>query len=131
MSLKGFIIKSLVSIPHLSILIDRRIHHRYEPREDLNIELNGQDAKLYGQLLDISLGGMRIISTDERIEELDSIILTVDDFRIEVPCKEIRKVGPYYGIVFGELDKTVAENLNYFLNHFMIKPPVYLTSVGR
>ena len=131
MSLKGFIIKSLVSIPHLSILIDRRIHHRYEPREDLNIELNGQDAKLYGQLLDISLGGMRIISTDERIEDLDSIILTVNDFKIELPCKEIRKVGPYYGIVFGELDKAVVKNLTYFLDQFMNKPPVYLTSVGR
>ena len=131
MSLKGFIIRNLVSIPHLSILIDRRIHHRYEPREGLDIGINNQTKKIYGQLLDISLGGMRIISTDERIQALDSIELTVDDFKIELPCKEIRKVGHYYGIIFGELDKQVVENLTYFLDHYMNKPPVFLTSVGR
>ena len=131
MSLKGFIIRNLVSIPHISILIDRRIHHRYEPKDGLDIEIIGNDSKIYGQLLDISLGGMRIISTDERIADLASINLAVDDFNTELPCKEIRRVGHYYGIIFGELEESVAENLTYFLDHFMKKPPVFLTSVGR
>ena len=131
MSLKSFILKNLVSIPHLSILIDRRIHPRYEPIEGLEIEINGNDSKIYGQLLDIGQGGMRIISTDQRIEGLDSIALTVDDFKIELPCQEIRKAGPFYGIIFGEIDKQVAENLSKFLDQFMIKPPVLLTSIGR
>ena len=131
MSLKGFILKSLVSIPHLSILIDRRIHPRYEPRDGLEIEIKGNDFKIYGQLLDIGLGGMRIISTDQRIEDLNSITLTVDDFKIELPCHEIRKAGPYYGIIFGEIDKQVAEKLTKFLDQFMNKPPVFLTSIGR
>ena len=76
-------------------------------------------------------GGMRIISTDERIEGLSRILLTIEDFSIELPCKEIRKVGPYYGVIFGELDKSLTEKLTTLLDQFMNKPPVYLTSVGR
>lgn len=131
MSFKGFILRSLESIPHLSLLIDRRIQHRFEPREGLDIKISGSDAMIYGHLLDISCGGMRVISTDERIEDLDSIALSVDDFTIELPCKEIRKVGPYYGITFGELEKSVAENLTEFLDRFMNKPPLFLVSGGR
>ena len=97
----------------------------------MEIGIKSNNTKIYGQLLDISLGGMRIISTDERIQTLGSIGLTVDDFKIELPCKEIRKVGHYYGIVFDELDKQVSEDLAFFLDHYMKKPPVFLTSVGR
>ena len=131
MSFKRFIIRSLVSIPHLSLLIDRRIQHRFEPREGLDIKISGSDTVIYGQMLDISRGGMRVVSTDERIEDLDSIVLSVDDFTIELPCKKIHKVGPYYGITFGELEESVAENLMDFLDRFMNKPPLFLVSVGR
>ena len=47
------------------------------------------------------------------------------------PCKEIRKVGPYYGITFEELEKSVAENLTEILDRFMNKAPLFLASVGR
>lgn len=130
-SLKGFIIKSLVSIPHISLLIDRRVNYRYKPRDGIEINISGKGTKIYGHLLDISLGGMRIISTDERIEGLTRISLTVEGFKIELPCREIRKVGPYYGIIFQELEKHVAANMINFLDRFMKKPPVFLASAGR
>lgn len=131
MSFKGFILRSLQSIPHLSLLLDRRIQHRFEPREGIDIKISGSDAMIHGHMLDISRGGMRVISTDERIEDLDSIELSVDDFTIELPCKAIRKVGPYYGISFGELEKSVGENLTEFLDRFMDKPSIFLATVGR
>ena len=131
MSLKGYIIRSLVSIPHLSLLIDRRIEHRFEPREGLDIKISGSDTMIHGHMLDISRGGMRVISTDKRIEDLDKIELSVDDFTIKLPCREILNVGPYYRITFGELEKSVAENLTDFLDRFMNKPPLFMASFGR
>ena len=132
MSLKGYIIRSLVSIPHLSLLIDRRTQHRFEPREGVDINISGSDTTMiHGHLLDISHGGMRVISTDRRIEDLDRIALSANDFTIKLPCKEILNVGPYYRITFGELEKSVAENLSDFLDRFMNKPPLFMASFGR
>jgi hypothetical protein len=68
--------KFLMSIPHLSFLFDMRRYQRYEPNEGLRIEINVNDTKIEGQLLDVGIGGMRIMSTDKRIEDSKSISLS-------------------------------------------------------
>jgi hypothetical protein len=64
------------------------------------------------------MGGMRIISTDKRIEESDILSISVDDFRMELPCKKIRRIGYYYGIVFGTMEEQEISNLEYFIQNY-------------
>ena len=111
-----------MSIPHLALLWDMRRHQRYEPRDGLDIEIKSEDTKIYALLLDLCIGGMRIISTDKRIEDATTVSLSVDDFCVEFPCAKIRKIGYYYGIKFGSLDKPEVTNLEYFIEHFTKEP---------
>ena len=122
MRLKEKSYKFLMMIPHLALLWDMRRHQRYEPREGLDIEINSEDTKIYALLLDIGVGGMRIISTDERILESKSISLSVDDFRLELCCEKIRRIQYYYGIKFGPMDEREMTNLEYFIEHFTKEP---------
>ncbi len=69
MGLKEKSYKMIMSIPHLALLWDMRRHQRYELREGLDIEIKCNEVKIYSLLLDICIGGMRIVSTDKRIEE--------------------------------------------------------------
>jgi len=83
----------------------------------------GLKEKIYALLLDICIGGMRIISTDKRIEDSKTISLSVDYFRVELPCEKMRRIEYYYGIKFGPMDKQELSNLEYFIEHFTKKPP--------
>lgn len=109
--------KYLMSIPHLALLWDIRKYRRYEPLEGLDIEIISKGIKIYGHLVDISLGGMRIISTDKRIKDSTSIRISVDDFYMELPCEKIRSVQFHYGIVFGTMDARTLSRLRYFIDH--------------
>jgi len=122
MRLKEKINKFLISIPHLATLWDLRRHQRFELREGLDIEIKSNDAKICAVLQDISIGGMKIISTDKRIEDLKTISLSVDDFRVELPCEKIQGIEHYYGIKFGAMDERELSNLEYFIEHFTKEP---------
>jgi hypothetical protein len=122
MRLKEKSYKFFMSIPHLALLWDMRRHQRYEPRDGLDIEIKSKDTKIYALLLDLCIGGMRIISTDKRIEGSKTISLSVDDFCMELPCEKIRKIGYYYGIKFGSMDERESTNLEYFIEHFTKEP---------
>jgi hypothetical protein len=122
MRLKEKSYKFFMSIPHLALLWDMRRHQRYEPRDGLDIEIKSKDTKIYALLLDLCIGGMRIISTDKRIEGSKTISLSVDDFCMEFPCEKIRKIGYYYGIKFGSMDERESTNLEYFIEHFTKEP---------
>lgn len=123
MSLKEKSFEFLMSIPHLALLWDMRKHQRYEPREGLNIEIRSKDTKIYALLLDICVGGMRIASTDSRVGNSEIISISVDDFRVHLPCENIRKLEYQYGIKFGPMDKRESTNLEYFIEHFTKVPP--------
>ena len=123
MSKKEKSFELIMSIPHIALLWDMRKHQRYEPREGLDIEIKNKDEKIYALLLDICIGGMRIISTDKRIEDAETISLSVDDFRVEVPCEKMQRIEYYYGIKFGPMDKREFTNLEYFIEHFTKDPP--------
>jgi hypothetical protein len=123
MGLKEKSYKMFMFIPHLALLWDMRRHQRCEPLEGLDIEIKTKDEKIYALLLDICIGGMRIISTDKRIEDSKTISLSVDDFRVELPCEKIRRIEYYYGIKFGSMDKQELTNLEYFIEHFTKDPP--------
>ena len=123
MGLKEKSYKMIMSIPHLALLWDMRRHQRYEIREGLDIEIKCNEVKIYSLLLDICIGGMRIISTDKRIEGSKTISLSMDDFRVELPCEKIQRIEYYYGIKFGSMDKREFTNLEYFIEHFTKQPP--------
>ena len=124
MRLKEKTYKLLMSIPHLALLWDMRKHQRFEPREGLIIEITRNDAKkVYAILLDISTGGMRIISTDKNIEDSKTISLSVDDFRMELPCETIRRIQHYYGIKFAAMSEQELSKLEYFIEHFTKELP--------
>lgn len=113
--------KFLMSIPHLSFIFDMRRYQRYEPNVGLRLEINVNDTKIEGQLLDIGIGGMRIMSTDKRIEDSKSISLSTNDIRVKLPCRSIRKITFYYGIKFGRIDRQDLADLEYFIDHFTHK----------
>ena len=112
----------LMSIPHLALLWDMRKHQRYEPREGLDIEIKSKGEKIYALLIDICIGGMRIVSTDKRIGDSEIISLSVDDFRVELPCEKIRRIEYNYGIKFGPMDDREFANLEYFIEHYTKRP---------
>jgi len=122
MRLKEKSIELIMSIPHIAFLWNMRRHQRYEPREGLDIEVKLQDAKIYAILLDICIGGMRIVSTDNRVEDLNTISLSVDDFHVDLPCRKIRKVEYHYGIIFEDLDAREISKLEYFIDHYTKEP---------
>ena len=118
MGLKEKSYKMMMSIPHLALLWDMRKHQRYELREGLDIEIKSDEVKIYALLLDICTGGMRIVSTDKRIEGSKTLSISVNDFCMELPCKKIRRIGYYYGIIFGSLDEQESDNLKHFIEQF-------------
>ena len=122
MRFKKLSYKFLMSIPHLAMLFDMRRHQRYEPREGLGLEIRIKDVQIDGQLLDISLGGMTIISTSNLIEDSETISLVIDDYCVNLPCKAIRKIENYHGINFGSMDWYEFANLKYFIDHFTKDP---------
>ena len=112
----------LMSIPHLALLWDMRRHQRYEPREGLEIEIKCKGEKIYALLLDICIGGMRIASTDKRVGDAEIISLAVDDFHLELPCENNRRIEYQYGIKFGPMGNKEFNNLEYFIEHFTKEP---------
>ena len=84
MGLKEKSYKMMMSIPHLALLWDMRKHQRYELREGLDIEIKSDEVKIYALLLDICTGGMRIVSTDKRIEGSKTLSISVNDFCMEL-----------------------------------------------
>ena len=129
MSFKERSIELLMSIPHLALLWEVRKHQRFEPCEGLDIEIKHNNEKIYALLLDISSGGMRIASTDNRIADSETISLSVNDFRVELPCENIKKIEYQYGIKFGPMDKQENSNLEYFIEHYTKTPPISGLSV--
>ena len=124
MRLKEKTNKLIMSIPILALMWDMRKHQRYEPREGLIIEITRNDSKkVYAILLNISIGGMRILSSDKNIEDSKTISLSVDDFRMELPCETIWGIQHYYGIKFGAMNEEELFNLNYFIEHFTKELP--------
>ena len=123
MRLKEKSFELIMSIPHLALLWNMRRYQRYEPREGLDIEIKSKDTKIHALLIDICIGGMRIISTDKRIEGSKTISLSMDDFHVELPCEKIQRIEYYYGIKFGPMDKREFANLQYFIEHFSKEPP--------
>jgi hypothetical protein len=115
--------KFLMSIPHLALLFDMRRNQRYVPHESLGVEIRVNDAQIDGKIFDISFGGIRIISSDKRIEDSKTITMFVDDFRLDLPCKTIRRDESYYGIKFGSMNRQELINLKYFVEHFTKESP--------
>ena len=37
---------------------------------------------------------------------------------MELPCKKIRRIGYYYGIIFGPMEEQESDNLKHFIEHF-------------
>ena len=122
MRLKEKCFELLMSIPHLALLWDMRRHPRYKPREGFDFEIQSKDEKIYALLVDICIGGMRVVSTDDRIGEADIISLSVDDFRLELPCEKILRIEYNYGIKFGPMDDREFANLEYFIEHYTKTP---------
>ena len=122
MRLKEKCFELLMSIPHLALLWDMRRHPRYKPREGFDFEIKSKDEKIYALLVDICVGGMRVVSTDDRIGESDVISLSVDDVCVELPCEKIRRIEYNYGIKFGPMDDQEFANLEYFIEHYTKRP---------
>ena len=125
--------KLITSVPLLALLWDMREHQRFEPREGLIIEITRNDSKkVYAILLNISIGGMRIISTDKKIEDSKTISLSVEDFRMELPCETMWGVQHYYGIKFGDMNEEELSNLNYFIENYTKElPDSWLTKIFK
>ena len=122
MGLKDKSLELLMSIPHIALLWEMRRQTRYKPREGFDFEIKSKDEKIYALLVDICLGGMRVVSTDDRIGKSDNISISVDDFRVEVPCEKIRKIEYNYGIKFGPMDDQELTKLEYFIEHYTKRP---------
>ena len=120
---KGF--ELLMSIPHLALLWDMRKHPRYKPREGYDFEIKSKDEKIYALLVDICVGGMRVVSTDDRIGESDVITLSVDDIHLELPCEKIKRIEYNYGIKFGPMNDQTFANLEYFIEHYTKRPQTH------
>ena len=118
MSIKENLLRYLMAIPHLTLLWDIRKYQRFVPREGLDIKIESNNKKICAVLIDISIGGMRIFSTDSRIIDSKRFSLSVDNFIMDLSCDKIRRVHYHYGIIFGSMDNHVGSNLRYFIDHY-------------
>ena len=117
--------KLLMSIPHIALLWDMRRHPRYTPCEGCEIEIRNEKFKIYAILLDICIGGMRLISTDKRIKSSKTISLIVNEFRIDIPCDKIRRIDYCYGVKFGFMENYKIDELNLFIEKYTKKTSSY------
>ena len=125
MNLKETGTKFLNSIPHFSELFNMRRNQRYAPHKELgNIMIyDPGNAHIDGKLFDISFDGMRLLTSDKRVENLETISLSVKNFRLDLPCQKIWQDEPYYRIEFGGMDRQEFANLEYFVEHLVKRTP--------
>ena len=125
MNLKETGTKFLNSIPHFSELFNMRRNPRYAPHKELGkiMIYDPGNAHIDGKLFDISFDGMRLITSDKRIEDAKTISLSVKNFRLDLPCQKIWQDDPYYRIEFGDMDRKEFANLEYFVEHLVKRTP--------
>lgn len=59
----------------------------------------------------------------KRIEDLKTISLSVENFRVDLPCKKIWQDEYYFRMEFGSMDRQEFANLEYFIDHFIKTAP--------
>ena len=125
MNLKKNGSKFLNSIPHFSELFNVRRNQRYTPHHELaEIRLfDPQAGPIDGKLFDISFDGMRILTTDKRIEKIRTISLSVENFRMDLPVQKIWADKSYYRIEFGDMNQQEFADLEYFVEHLVKRTP--------
>ena len=125
MNLKKNRIKFLNSIPHFAELFNVRRNQRYTPHHELaEIRLfDPQGGPIDGKLFDISFDGMRILTTDKRIEKIKTISLSVENFRMDLPVRKIWADKSYYRIEFGDMNQQEFADLEYFVEHLVKRTP--------
>ena len=124
MNLKETGSRIFFSIPHFSDLFNMRRNQRYALHKKLGVKIKDTgDVRIDGRLIDISLDGMRLLTSDKRIEDLKTISLSVDDFRVELPCKKIWQDETCYRIEFGGMDRQEFTDLKYFIENFIKTAP--------
>ena len=120
MNLKETGSRIFFSIPHFSDLFNMRRNQRYAMHKKLGVKIKDtRDVRIDGRLIDISFDGMRLLTSDKRIEDLKTISLSVDDFRVELPCKKIWQDETCYRIEFGGMDRQEFADLKYFIENFI------------
>ena len=124
MNLKETGSKIFFSIPYFSELFNLRRNQRFALHKELAVKVKDtRDAHIDGKLFDISFDGMRLITSDKRIEDSNTISLSVDDFRVNLPCKKLWQDDYYYRIEFGNMDRQEFANLEYFIDNFIKTAP--------
>ena len=124
MNLKKTGSKIFFSIPHFSDLFNMRKNQRYALHKEVGVKvMDTRNARIDGRLIDISFDGMRLLTSDKRIEDLKTISLSVDDFRVELPCQKIWQDETCYRIEFGSMDRQEFTDLRYFIEHYIKKAP--------
>ena len=126
MNLKETGNKFLYAIPHFSELFNMRKNQRYVTHKELGIKIkmnDMQEAVIDGKLLDISLDGMKLETSDKRIVALKAISISVDDVRVELPCKKIWQEDCYYRIEFKSMDRQEFTNFEYFIENYIKTAP--------
>ncbi len=124
MNLKKTGSKIFFSIPHFSDLFNMRRNQRYALHKKLGVKIKDtRDARIDGRLIDISFDGMRLLTSDKRIEDLKTISLSMDAFRVDVPCKKIWQDETCYRIEFARMDRQEFTDLKYFIEHFIKTAP--------
>ena len=124
MNLKETGSRIFFSIPHFSELFNMRRNQRYALHKETAVKVKDtRDTRIDGRLIDISFDGMRLLTSDKRIEGLKAISLSVDDFRVELPCQKIWQSDTCYRVEFGSMDRQEFADLKYFIEHYIIKAP--------
>ena len=119
MNLKETGNKFLVSIPYFSELFNMRRNQRYAPHKESGLEIKIKDtrnAHIDGKLSDISFDGMRLITSDKRIEDSKAISLSVDNISVDLLCKKIWEDEHNYRIEFGSMNRQEFANLKSCLS---------------
>ena len=124
MNLKETGSRIFFSIPHFSNLFNMRRNQRYALHKELVVKIKDtQNSRIDGRLIDISFDGMRVLTSDRRIEDVKTISLSVDDFRVDLPCKKIWQDETCYRIEFGGMDRQEFTDLKYLIEHFIKTAP--------
>jgi len=118
--------KFLYLIPHFSELFNMRKNQRYAPHMASCFEIKIKDTRnsiINGKLSDISFDGMKLITSDRRIDDIKTISLSVDDFRVDLPCKKVWQDEYCYRMEFGSMNRREFTKLGYFIEHFIKTAP--------
>ncbi len=97
---------------------NERNEDRFELKGDVAVEVLIKSKTVECEIIDMSIGGICIISDDESIDDADALTINCNEFVIDLPCSVAGKKDNKFFICFDALNSETESKLDQFLTKY-------------